>query len=414
MSLFSILRGSRNDETRGAWNDTGSGAWFSPSGDSGYVNEVTALNLSAVWACETLITDLVAAMPDDTYRKSGGTRVPTTPPDWFEHPNPENTHIDYETQRVLSLLGWGNAYSLLVRKSGYHSDPNAPILERWVIDPWKVDVRREGGLPSYYVEGAPVAPAAIQHVKGYTLPGRCTGMSVITAANRSLQLANSGENTATRLMDSGINASGVLSIPSLPEETNNKVVDRLREQFQERYAGSANTGKPIALTGGTTWNQTSINPVDAQFLETRKFQIEEIARWFRVPLHEIQHIADHASQGGGNGIEAQSLNLLRRTLLPWTLRLEQADSDLLVRGQYVKKNANSFLRADITTRYEAYAKAREWGWMSVNDILQYEDELPIDNGDIYLQPMNFTEAGTDPVDPPAPPVPPGTPEGVVA
>ena len=413
MSLLSLLRGTRSEpgEQRSGWNDSGSGMWFAPSSD--YVNEVTAFNLSAVWACQTLITDLVAAMPDDTYRKTDDRRVPTSPPAWFEYPNPECTHIDYETQRVLSLLGWGNAYSLLVRKGGYHSDPQAPVLERWVISPSKVEAKREQGKPAYYVDGVLFPTASIQHVKGYTLPGQFLGMSVITAANRSLQLSNSAENTGSTLMGNGINASGVLSIPAMPEETNNDVVDKLRDQFMREYGGTANSGRPIVLQGGTTWNQTSINPVDAQFLETRRFQIEEICRWFRVPPHEVQHIVDHASQGGGNGIEAQSLNMNSRTLLPWTLRLEQADSLLLPRGQYVKKNANSFLRADIKTRYEVYGIGRSWGFLSANDIRALEDEQPIDNGDIYLQPSNYIEAGTELPEPPAPvvTVPPGDPEG---
>ena len=157
----------------------------------------------------------------------------------------------------------------------------------------------------------------------------------------------------------------------MPPETNGDVIERLREQFMERHAGTQNAGKPVVLVGGTKWNQTMINPSDAQFLETRMFQVEEICRWFRVPPHEIQHITNNASQGGGQGIEAQSLNLAKRTLTPWTVRLEQADTSLMIgtagrAGEFLRLNMDSFLRADIKTRYEAHSIAINAGMATPN------------------------------------------------
>ena len=159
--------------------------------------------------------------------------------------------------------------------------------------------------------------------------------------------------------------------------------------------GAGNARKPVVLTGGTTWKQLTVNPVDAQFLETRMFQIEEVARWYRVPPHEIQRISNNASQGGGNGIEAQSLNLAQRTLLPWTVRIEQSDSELLARGQYLKLNLNAFVRADIKTRHEVYQIRRNIGMSNADELRALEDENPIDDGDGegYWQPLNMGIVG---------------------
>lgn len=152
----------------------------------------------------------------------------------------------------------------------------------------------------------------------------------------------------------------------------------------------------------------SVTPHDAQFLETRQFQIEEIARWFRVPPHMIGQIDKQSSWG--TGIEQQGLGFVRYTLMPWIARLEAADSALLQSPRYVKYNTDALVRADIKTRYEVYGIARQWGLKSANDILRLEDEQPIDNGDIYLQPLNYVEAGTTPSAPGAA-TPPGDPNG---
>lgn len=390
MKLFPALR--RKQEER-AFSDWGSGSWFSPAGTGTNVTESSALRLSAVWACETLIADSIASMPADTYRKQGDIRTPTTAPVWVDAPNPRDSRIDFETQRVMSLIGWGNAYSMLIRQSN-SSDPQAPVVERWPLNPDRVEWRTSSTqFGQFFYDGTPLPAGNLQHIPGYRLPGCVLGLSVIAYARQSLGLSLSAEQTGNALYENGIAPSGVLEVPDMPPETNGDVIERLREQFMERHAGTQNAGKPVVLVGGTKWNQTMINPSDAQFLETRMFQVEEICRWFRVPPHEIQHITNNASQGGGQGIEAQSLNLAKRTLTPWTVRLEQADTRLLPRGQFIRFNMNSFLRADIKTRYESYAIGRQNGWLSADEIRAWEDLQPIpgDEGGTYLQPLNMID-----------------------
>jgi len=366
------------------------------------VNELSALNLSSVWACETLIADAIATLPADTYRKDAGERVPTTPPGWLDSPNPVHSdRINFETQRVLSLLGWGNAYALLVRRRG-SAFPTDEIIERWMLDPWSVSVNRVSlSQVEYRVHGMLVPSGNIQHVSGYVLPGDVRGMSVVAAARQSMSLGIAAEQFGDKFFQQGVQASGVLEVPQLGAEASQDVVDRLREMFSKRHAGAGNAGKPLVLTGGTTWKQTSVNPQDAQFLETRKFQVSEIARWFRVPPHMIGDV--EKSTSWGTGIEQQALGFARHTLVPWITRLEQSDSRLLPGKQYVRFNLNAFTRADIKTRYEAYRIGREAGFLSPNEIRALEELPAIAEGDSYLQPLNFVPLGTEPG-----PVPGGT------
>lgn len=393
MTLFGLLRGSPNDEQRMTLDN-----WDIPWGvrlaDGTTINETTAFNLSTVWACQTLISDAIATLPVDVFRKKADQRVTAESPPWIANPNPESTQVDFETQRMLSLLGWGNAYSLLIRAGGLQNDSTAPVVERWNLNPWRVTVRWQNNRRVYLYDGKELPRASIQHVPGYIQPGCLTGMSPIAHGNQSIGLGIAAETFGATLFRKGVLPAGVLQVPALPAETSKDVVDRLREQLIAANGGAVNNGKPMVLTGGATWNQTMVNPVDAQFLETRKFQVEEIARWFRVPPHMIGNTDPTTSWG--TGIEQQSLGFVRYTLMTWLIRLEQADSRLINGGRFIKYNVDALVRADLKTRYEAHQIARLGGWASANDVRTMEDLPPIDNGDIYLQPLNYVEAGTDP------------------
>lgn len=388
------------------WNDGGS-QWFTPGGPDAFaVDQWTALTIAAVWACQTLIADAVASLPVDTFRKKAGLREETTKPAWMETPNPENNRIDYETQRILSLLGWGNAYTFLLREGG-SSDPMAPVVERWLLNPASVLVQRvknsydETAQLQYWHRGEPVALGNMQHIRGYTPPGYFKGMSPITQARKGLAMMAAAEAAGANIYDQGMMQSGALEVPGMPAEVSKEVTARLVETVMERHAGAGNAGKPMILTGGTKWSPTMMTMSDAQYLETRRFEIDEVCRWYRVPPHKIQHIVAHASQGGGMGIEQMDTEFSQDTLLSWVTRLEIADSLLIPRGQYVKYNINAYVRADMATRYEAYNKGRLAGFLNADDIRAHEDlpPLPDDKGQIFLQPANYIEAGTTPVVP---------------
>lgn len=388
MTLLSLLRGSARTEGRLTdWGD-----WTPSRSAAGRVDEVTAYALSGVWACQTLIADAIATMPIDTY-EVGSYSSPVPRPGWIDRPNPESMQVDFDTTRLLSLLGWGDTFALLVRGWGT-SDERDSVVERWVLDPWRVDVRKEGNERRWYVDGQRVPAGNIQQISGYRLPQSMRGMSVVSNARQSLSLGMQAETMGDQMMRNGLNPSGVLQVPAMPEDIEEGVVEQLRDQVSQRHGGSGNSGKPMVLTGGTTWNPMSLTPVDAQWLETRRFQIDEVCRWFRVPPHMIGQV--DRSTSWGTGIEQQSLSFVRYTLNAWLVRLEQADSMLMPPGQRVRYNVNSLAKADLKTRFEAYRIGREGGWLSANDVRVREDEQPIPNGNIYLQPLNFQEAGADP------------------
>lgn len=372
---------------------------------SGGTDDATGLSLSAVWACQTLIADSVASLPRDTYRKkSDGTRTETSPPVWVERPNPVMLPVDFETQRLLSILGWGNSYCLLVKRDGM-------VEERWPLAPWSVSVTGSVANPIYRVNGQIVPTGNIQHVPAQRLPGALKGMSVVEQAARTISIQENAEEYGENFFEHGAVASGVLEIPALPADVSSEVVDRLRDSFMSRHSGKGNAGRPMALTGGTKWSQVSIDPAAAQFLETRRFQTEEVCRWYRVPPHEIQHIAEHASQGGGQGIEQMSIRFAQRTLLPWTIRFEQSDSQLLPRGQFLRFNVDASIRATLKERFEVHKIAVDTGMATPNGRLDLEDAEHVPGGDAVRVPVNIRliEDG-DPLNPPsgAPdePVPP--------
>jgi len=178
---------------------------------------------------------------------------------------------------------------------------------------------------------------------------------------------------------------------------NESSFQRLKKEINENYTGMKNTGKPMLLEGGLKFIPFTVKPIDAQLIENKKFQIEDIARIYRVPLHLIQNL-DRATN---NNIEHQSLEFIMYTMLPWFKRWEENINMQLLTpaerraGYYVEFDLRGLLRGDQLSRSRAYAVGRQWGWLSVNDIRKLENMPPIENGDIYLEPQNMREAGSE-------------------
>jgi len=229
------------------------------------------------------------------------------------------------------------------------------------------------------------------HVPGLSFDG-IVGLSPISYANSAIRLGLSYEQFGVNFYKNGANASGVFSFPN---SLSDPAFQRLKEDLTKNYTGLANTGKPILLEEGGDFKQLTIKPADAQLIESKKFQIEDIARIYRVPLHLIQNL-DRATN---NNIEHQSLEFVMYTMLPWFKRWEENINMQLLTplerraGFYIEFKIDALLRGDAKSRAEAYAAGRQWGWLSVNDIRKLENMSPIENGNIYLQPLNMGEAG---------------------
>ena len=359
------------------------------------VNETTAMQTTAVYACVRILAESIASLPLHVYRYEGGGKVRDTKHGLFsllhDAPNEEMTSFIFRETLMTHLLLWGNAYAQIIR------DGVGRVISLYPLLPNKMTIERDDNKRLWYSytagnDGNPNLPAATQikfrredilHIAGLGFDG-VRGYSPIAMARNAIGLTLACEEFGAAFFKNGARPSGILEHPGLIKDP-----ARLRESWQAAYGGSDNAGKVAILEEGMKYQQISIPPEDAQFLETRKFQIAEIARLFRVPPHLIGDL-DRATF---SNIENQSLEFVRYTLNPWIVRWEQALNKALLlpnekkAGYFVKINVDGLMRGDYASRMQGYATARQNGWLSTNDIRELEDMNPIsdeDGGNLYL------------------------------
>ncbi|HCB3268886.1 TPA: phage portal protein, partial [Citrobacter amalonaticus] len=232
----------------------------------------------------------------------------------------------------------------------------------------------------------------IWHVRTLTFDG-LVGLNPIAYARQAVALGLATEEHGARLFSNGAVTSGVLQTE---QQLTDQAFERLKNDFEEKHQGLGNAHKPMILEMGLQWKQMALSAEDAQFLETRKFQLEEICRLYRVPMHMVQN-TDRATF---NNIENLGIGFINYSLVPYMTRIEQRINVGLVkkskRGQFFAKfNAGALLRGDMKSRFDAYATGINWGMFSPNDCLELEDRNPRPGGDIYLTPMNMTTKPSD-------------------
>jgi HK97 family phage portal protein len=197
-----------------------------------------------------------------------------------------------------------------------------------------------------------------------------------------------------------LNRASTSGIFQYPNELGDEAFKRLKKDIKKNYTGLSNAGVPMILEGGGQFKEVTMKLTDAQFLESKRFRIEDVCRIFRIPLHLVQDL----TRSTNNNIEHQSLEFIVYTMLPWfkrweeNLNLQLLSTESKRKNRYFEFKVDALLRGDAQTRASAYAQGRQWGWLSVNDIRRLENMDPIENGDIYLQPLNMSEAGTDDIE----------------
>jgi HK97 family phage portal protein len=366
------------------------------------ISRETALTYSAVFSCVRVLAETLASMPIKLYKsgKDGNRDVVTNHKIYkmlHVAPNIEMTSYQLKEVLMMQLCLSGNAFCMKLKNSVgdviglYPIDSDSVVIDRNknlpATDPNSLiyKIKSEGKEKSYTRDD-------IFHIAGLSLNG-VDGLTPIGYMSQAIQLGMTYEEFGVNFYRNGANPSGILEHPSFPNE---EARTAIKEDFGKRWAGLKNAGKPILLYEGMTYKPITVNQTDAQFLESRKFQIEDICRIYRVPLHLVQNL-DRATN---NNIEHQSLEFIMYTMLPWFSRFEAAFNQQLLsdsevkQGYYTEFLTDALLRGDISSRYKAYAVARQWGWMSVNDIRKRENMNSIKNGDIYIEPMNMKEAGT--------------------
>lgn len=351
------------------------------------VTRASAMRQAAVWACVRLRAETIAMLPVSVVEYDGATRKPVDGPAWLERPNPEMTRFDLFERTSASIDIDGNAFWWTMR------DRIDRVMEVWPLPPTKVHVfRNKEKEKRFKIDGekGDFGADEVFHIPGFTIAGSLRGLSPIEQHAHAIGLAVAAEQYGESFFGRGATMTGVIESPDDPGPT---AVERMRTTFAQNHQGLRNAHRPGFLFGGAKWTTLSMPNDAAQFLETRRYQVSEIARIFRVPPHKIGDL-DRATF---SNIEHQAIEWVTDGVLPYTTRIETAISaaGFLPRGQRLKFNMAGLLRGDTVSRFAAYAIARQWGWFNVDDIRALEDLNPLPNGQgqIYLEPLNMSPAG---------------------
>jgi HK97 family phage portal protein len=357
-------------------------------------NADRAMKYSAVSACIRVRAETFASVPMILYRKKDDGRETVTDEtiyDVFHNcPNSEMAPFGFkETMMTNFDLGGNIVCERLLNKKG-----ELIGLYPYRYCDVRIDRNKETKNLEYQINGASgktLRRDQVLHVPNLSYDG-ITGMSPISYAASAIKLGLSYEQYGVNFYRNAAMPSGVFEHPQVISDA---AYDRLKKDLKETYTGLRNSGVPMLLEEGMKWNQITINPIDAQLLESKQFQIEDICRIYRVP----QHLVNKLDRSTFNNIEHLSLEFVMYTMLPIFKRFEDnINSQILTpeqrkQGMYMEAKIDGLLRGDAKSRAEAYAVGRQWGWLSVNDIRRLENMPTIANGDRYLEPLNFAEAG---------------------
>ena len=359
------------------------------------VNEHTAMQMTAVYSCVRILSETLAGLPLHVYRynDSGGKEKYLKHPLYkllHDEPNPEMTSFAFRETLMSHLLLWGNAYAQIIRNA------RGEVIALYPLMPNKMTVDRDSKGRLFYLysrtsDDAPtlgddsqvyLAPSEVLHIPGLGFDG-LIGYSPIAMAKNAVGLAIATEEYGAKFFANGAAPGGVLEHPGTIKDP-----QKVKESWNAAYQGSQNAHRVAVLEEGMKYQPIGISPEQAQFLETRKFQINEIARIFRVPPHMLADL----EKSSFSNIEQQSLEFVKYTLDPWVVRWEQSMCRALLMESekpivFIKFNVDGLLRGDYVSRMSGYATARQNGWMSANDIRELEnlDRIPAEfGGDLYL------------------------------
>ena len=400
MGLFSNIFRGRDAPTN---RTVGSSYSFFMGGSTSgkRVNERTAMQMTAVYSCVRILSEAIASLPLQFYKftDSGGKEKAVEHPLYtlmHDEPNPEMTSFVFRETLMTHLLLWGNAYAQIIRNA------RGEVIALYPLMPDRMTVNRDSDGQIYYEynvssdETSRVGASIVRlqshdvwHIPGLGFDG-LVGYSPIAMAKNAIGMAIACEEYGAKFFSNGAAPSGVLEHPGTLKDPS-----RVRDSWQATFGGSANANKVAVLEEGMKYTPISIAPNEAQFLETRKFQIDEIARIFRVPPHMVGDL----EKSSFSNIEQQSLEFVKYTLDPWVVRWEQSMVRALLSAEEKKKyffkfNVDGLLRGDYQSRMSGYATARQNGWMSANDIRELEnmDRIPEElGGDLYLINGNMTK-----------------------
>lgn len=392
-SLFGF--GQARDKPVDKAADAGYSFLFGRTTSGKPVNERTAMQTTTVYACVRILAEAVASLPLHVYeyQDDGGKKLVHDHPLYYllhDEPNPEMTSFVFRETLMSHLLIWGNAYAQIIR------DGAGRVLGLYPLLPDKMEVQRDDKGNIYYVYSRnsdenptfkeygniKLKAEDVLHIPGLGFDG-LIGYSPIAMAKNAVGMTLACEEYGASFFANGANPGGVLEHPGVLKDPS-----KVRESWNSVYRGVNNAHKIAVLEEGMKYQQIGIPPEEAQFLETRKFQINEIARLYRIPPHMVGDL----DKSSFSNIEQQSLEFVKYTLDPWVIRWEQSlQKSLLLPGEkgkyFIKLNVDGLLRGDYQSRMNGYAVGRQNGWFSANDIREMENMNPIpdeEGGNLYL------------------------------
>tara|TARA_R110000850_G_scaffold9279_6_gene34382 strand:+ start:237 stop:1454 length:1218 start_codon:yes stop_codon:yes gene_type:complete len=350
-----------------------------------------AMRLSTVFGCVRVLSESVGMLPCRLMEQTGRTRLPATSHPLYRllnvAPNDYMTAQEFWELLTACLCLRGNFYAYKVKGLGDR------VSELLPLDPGSVEPKLDANWnPVYRVtfrDGTSdvLTQDEVWHVRLMTLDG-LVGLNPVAYAREAIALGLDTEEHGARLFRNGAVTTGVLQT----EQTlSDAAFKRLKDDFAERHGGLANNHKPMILEGGLQWKPISLNAEDSQFLETRKFQRDEICGIFRVPPHLVASM----ERATFSNIEHQGLSFVNYSLVPYLTRIERRIQVGLMRPEdqtryYAKFNSGALLRGDLKARYESYGRGIQWGILSPNECRELEDLNDREGGDVYLTPTNMT------------------------
>lgn len=382
--------------------DTGAGRKTVAGPD---VNPTNAMALPAYWACIQAVSQDIAKMDLGLFKgnRTNKLRLDQHPiQQLIDAPNPEMTNMTMRETLQSWALGWGNGVAEI--EWSYGGTP----LGLWPIHPTRVNIERDrnsgevvyrcyGGRDGTGGGSTVLSSSDVVHIRG--MGNGVIGFSVARLAAESIGLSLAAETFGASLFGNGAHPHGFLKHPA---RLSKEAYIRLKESFEKQHAGAQNANKPILLEENIEWVPTSINPNEAQFLETRMFQIEEICRWFRMPPHKVQHLA----RSTFSNIESQAMEYVNDTLTTWAVRWEQELARKLLpqrAGMFFKHDFKTLLRGDHAARVAYYTGLRNIGVLNADEIRAEEDYNPIaegEGGDKYVIQVSYTELKKVGMEPP--------------
>jgi HK97 family phage portal protein len=389
--LFNKMFGKLGYIPKGAvagttWHPLIDRSFYTTSGIT--INAKTALTISAVWACVRIISETMGSLPIILYEqtKNGDRERALNHPLYpilKNSPNQWQTAMEFWEMMGGHLALRGNAFAKIERgfgsitKSLTPLHPDRIVIQRLKSGALRYDYTTPDGMVVKIPQGQ------MFHLKGLSEDG-IVGISPITANRDTLGLAKAAERYGAKFFgDKG----SVGSVLSHPEVIGPEAVDTLRDSIKKQ-----NEKGVLILEEGMKWQQLGIAPEEAQFLGTRNFQVVDIARIYRMPPHMIQEL----SKSSFNNIEQQGVEFVQYTMTPYFTRVQQRiEKDLLFNDPiyFVEYLVNALLRGAIKDRFNAYAKAIQWGWMNRNEIRRLENLNQAERLDDYLYPANLAIVG---------------------